>query len=513
MTDNNWKKKLQDKMAHYEEPVPDGLWESIERNLPAGSSPATPHQRKTISLWVMRVAAAAACIAIALLIGREWLSTPEEAPVDASNVAVVSSPTTTTDVLAQNLEDSHTTSSPIETGGKSMYSHIPQSSRESSSDMEEQSSSITPSQNVETTENSEGMEKPQATIVSPPESSNQPQTTIVSPPESSEQPQATSPTTRSQRGAQNSYTHSYQRRNPIVNKEKLSVNLYASNAPIGADAHRGTYSMSMFSRNFSNSSDIAERYLSGQGNGGNSTSYYNYYGGNAAASVDAASGKKAEMDSPSSAGVTQGTVIPSGVSNGVLDNSAMVRSTSNNVMLNSTYADYKLETKHHQPIRMGVSLRYALNDKWSVESGITYTLMNSDIMDGTPSNYYHTDQTLHYIGIPVNALYSVWSKNHFNVYALGGGMVEKNIKGTVQMKYIINQSTIKQERGHITENRLQWSLNAGAGIQWGFNDKMGLYAEPTVSFYPDNGSNVQNYYKDKKLNFNLKIGFRYSLYR
>ena len=34
---------------------------------------------------------------------------------------------------------------------------------------------------------------------------------------------------------------------------------------------------------------------------------------------------------------------------------------------------------HRQPIRFGLSLRYQLDDRWSVESGLSYTRLSSDI--------------------------------------------------------------------------------------------------------------------------------------
>jgi hypothetical protein len=206
--------------------------------------------------------------------------------------------------------------------------------------------------------------------------------------------------------------------------------------------------------------------------------------------------------------------------NGIAENSAMVRSTSNRAFIESSYADYKSELKHHQPLRGGISLRYSLSDRVAIESGVTYTRMESEASegktvatDGRPDNYYHTTQTLHYIGIPVNVLYTVWELKAFEVYVLGGSMVEKNVKGKQETTYTVSEQEIVHQNHSFTEKPLQWSVNTGAGLQFNLNDAFGVYAEPGVSYYIDNKSKVDNYYKDKPWSFNLKVGLRYSFNR
>ena len=62
--------------------------------------------------------------------------------------------------------------------------------------------------------------------------------------------------------------------------------------------------------------------------------------------------------------------------------------------------------------------------------------------------------------------------------------------------------------GDLRDRRPQWSVDASAGVQYNFSDSFGLYAEPGVGYYFDNGSNVKTIYKEKPFNFNLNVGFR-----
>ena len=45
--------------------------------------------------------------------------------------------------------------------------------------------------------------------------------------------------------------------------------------------------------------------------------------------------------------------------------------------------EVKTEYKHRLPVRIGVKVAYTFNEHWSIESGLTYTRLSSDMKDGT----------------------------------------------------------------------------------------------------------------------------------
>ena len=161
--------------------------------------------------------------------------------------------------------------------------------------------------------------------------------------------------------------------------------------------------------------------------------------------------------------------------------------------------------RHHQPIRLGFSLRYGLNERWSIETGVTYTRHSSDI---THTQYDQTiayEQRLTYIGIPVSASYLVWSSRYFDFYLSAGGLVEKMVKGSRTTKSgIISDVTISP---------LQFSLNAAAGAEFRFTHAFSLYAEPMLSYYFDNGSQISTIYQEKPFNYGFNIGLRFNINR
>lgn len=171
----------------------------------------------------------------------------------------------------------------------------------------------------------------------------------------------------------------------------------------------------------------------------------------------------------------------------------------------------KTEYEHHLPIRIGLSVAYALTDRLSIGTGLTYTRLSSDIKDASMESNYLGEQRLHYVGIPVNVSYKVASSRWISLYGTAGVLAEKCVSGTTDEGYVEN-NTMKYTNTHdISSKPLQMSVNAGVGIQFNVHDNVGIYAEPGLSYYFDDGSALQTIYKEKPLNFNLNVGVRFKL--
>lgn len=173
--------------------------------------------------------------------------------------------------------------------------------------------------------------------------------------------------------------------------------------------------------------------------------------------------------------------------------------------------EQKTEYDHHLPIRIGLSVAYALTDRLSIGTGLTYTRLSSDIKDASMESNYSGEQRLHYVGIPVNVSYKVASSRWISLYGTAGVLAEKCVSGTTDEGYVVN-NTVQQTNTHdISTKPLQMSVNAGVGIQFNVHENVGIYAEPGLSYYFDDGSALQTIYKEKPLNFNLNVGVRFKL--
>lgn len=173
--------------------------------------------------------------------------------------------------------------------------------------------------------------------------------------------------------------------------------------------------------------------------------------------------------------------------------------------------EQKTEYDHHLPIRIGLSVAYALTDRLSISSGLTYTRLSSDIKDASRESKYIGEQRLHYVGIPVNVSYKVASFRWLGLYGTAGVLAEKCVSGTTDEGYVENNTMKYTNTQDISSKPLQMSVNAGVGIQFDIIDNVGIYAEPGLSYYFDDGSALQTIYKEKPLNFNLNVGVRFKL--
>ena len=168
-------------------------------------------------------------------------------------------------------------------------------------------------------------------------------------------------------------------------------------------------------------------------------------------------------------------------------------------------ADLGEEEKHYQPISFGLTTNIPISPKFSIATGLVYTRLRSDIIKKMPGIELTTEQTLHYIGIPVNLQYQIWNYHFLKIYASAGGQVDYNIK--IQQKQNFNSLG----NSDIDRDRLQFSMQGAVGVQCDIIPLIGLYIEPGVKYYFKNGSDVRNYFKDKPTNFNLQVGLRLNL--
>ena len=161
-------------------------------------------------------------------------------------------------------------------------------------------------------------------------------------------------------------------------------------------------------------------------------------------------------------------------------------------------------THHKLPVKGGLSLRYSLDDRWSVQTGVNYSYHSSEIEMGGED----IDQQLHFIGVPVAVGYNVWGNRHVNVYLTAGGEVEKLVKGRRTVSY-----TGQQRNEDVKMSRPQLSVQLSAGAEYRATRAVSLYIEPGVSYHFDNGSGVSTIYNDKPFEFGLSMGVRVDINR
>ena len=159
--------------------------------------------------------------------------------------------------------------------------------------------------------------------------------------------------------------------------------------------------------------------------------------------------------------------------------------------------------KHHAPVSVGLQVAFGIAPRLSLSTGLVYTRTSSDFYPYAPGSSYNVHQVLHYVGIPVGLNYEFWQSGGFHAYVMAGAEADYNVKNDTE------EEGVKKENAK--RDRVQFSGKASLGAQYDITPKVGLYIEPGAKYYFDNGSHVENTFKDKKLNFNLQFGLRFNL--
>ncbi|MCM1176472.1 MAG: PorT family protein [Clostridium sp.] len=161
------------------------------------------------------------------------------------------------------------------------------------------------------------------------------------------------------------------------------------------------------------------------------------------------------------------------------------------------------------PISFGIGAKVALAPRWSIGAGIDYTLLTRSFkgtyIDGTgmPVEYAKIRNSQNYIGIPVNAYFSIISNRRIDFYAYAGGTAEKCIDN----RYRMAPNVIYKEK----VKGFQFSANAGIGVEFIFADMLGLYIDPSLRYYFKDKNQPKSIRTQNPLAFGCEIGLRVRL--
>ncbi|RRD02380.1 porin family protein [Prevotella sp. OH937_COT-195] len=165
-------------------------------------------------------------------------------------------------------------------------------------------------------------------------------------------------------------------------------------------------------------------------------------------------------------------------------------------------AGHEEHTEHKAPLTIGLRLGYDITPRMWVESGVQYSKLSSTFVREMGGNRQSTEQALHYVGVPVGVGYRLFDFGRLSFYGVAGAQADFNVKhdGSIES---VEKETVKDD--------VQFSANAALGVQIKLTSNLGIYIEPGTRYYFDNGSDVKNYYKENKLNFNLQVGARWNI--
>ena len=151
---------------------------------------------------------------------------------------------------------------------------------------------------------------------------------------------------------------------------------------------------------------------------------------------------------------------------------------------------------HDIPVSFGLSARFRLTDRISLNTGVNYTRYTSTRNRRfTGTSERQTDkQNVHYLGIPVRFDWAAVNRKHFNFY-LGAGM---------QMDKCV-YAKVGDER--LYEKPVLFGLSGNMGLQFNITQRVGLYFEPEAYFALNDGT-IETFRSDEPFVLTARGGLR-----
>ena len=177
---------------------------------------------------------------------------------------------------------------------------------------------------------------------------------------------------------------------------------------------------------------------------------------------------------------------------------------------NSLVNGGKMEARHeHQlPITIQLMLSRPISSKLSIESGLSYTQLKSTTITGSPMANIQEQQKIHYLGIPLRIGYRWYSNAGLDLYSSAGAMMEMPIYSSFFVKHFYKGGTTYKNTLSYSVP-FQFSTMIGMGLQYDFTPHLGIYIEPSLQYFFDNGSDLETYRTEHPLQLVLPLGIRY----
>ena len=198
------------------------------------------------------------------------------------------------------------------------------------------------------------------------------------------------------------------------------------------------------------------------------------------------------------------------------EGSSHSRSVIMNIALNNagdamdTGTDKIVRKSHHyMPISFSLALKYRLNNRFSLETGLSFSRLKSEFEMGSNGNTINEQQTIHYLGIPVKGIYNIYNSKTWSLYGSLGVTTEIPLYSPLNTSYYLHGMLEATDKATI-HAPWQWSVGTGLGLQYNLTRGISLFAEPSLQYYIPTGKQIETYRTEHPFNFSLPLGIRFT---
>lgn len=153
--------------------------------------------------------------------------------------------------------------------------------------------------------------------------------------------------------------------------------------------------------------------------------------------------------------------------------------------------------RHLPPISFGVSVGINLSKRFTIITGLDYSLYLSHKEITSSKGVRNEMQQIHYLGLPIRCDYTIYSNKSFEWYVGGGFEVEKCVSAS-------SGTTSFREKNFL------WSAVVTTGIQYNICRTISLYCEPYCSYLLSETS-LFSYRSDNPIGVSANLGIRFNL--
>ena len=145
--------------------------------------------------------------------------------------------------------------------------------------------------------------------------------------------------------------------------------------------------------------------------------------------------------------------------------------------------------RNHFPLSFGAEIDIPVQGKWALRTGVKYARLRTDFDQYTT---HLLTRYFHYLGVPLSLKYTWIGNKAFDLYTSTGGSVSWCVAG-------------------LDSHPAQWSADLAFGFQYKISPHLGLFFEPSLNYYFNDGSDLPLYYNTHPLSVGLKLGMSVQL--
>jgi RNA polymerase sigma-70 factor (ECF subfamily) len=169
---------------------------------------------------------------------------------------------------------------------------------------------------------------------------------------------------------------------------------------------------------------------------------------------------------------------------------------------NYTEQEQPASVRHLMPITLGVRFSKGISPSWSIEFGLQYSLLRSDITSTFGYWSYVRNVRANYLSTPVEMNYNFIRLNRANMYVSGGLSLDIPVGATIGSGEIYEREKLRYP--------ISISPVVGLGFEYKITPSSTLFVQPSLNYHLMKKSDYPILWQDKPVTFELPIGIRIS---